>query len=295
MASENRKANLFVVGAMRAGTTSFMELLAQHPEIYTSPIKEPHYFSETLPETIFEPQSSSVLAEYFKKEFPRPIHRAHVKKLTDYHKLFGKATSEKYRAEGSVSYLHEPNAASKIKHYNPDAKIIVLVRDPLKRAKSHYQMNKGLFREKRSFEAVMKAEIEAYQNGRLPWYSTLGMSFYKAPILNYKKHFEDNVLVIALEDLVSNTKKITTEISTFLNIGSFETNSLSKLNNNKSLRFKKVVGVLHYLKLKRVLFSRPPSSGKIWAKGFFLSDKKGIITISDELRKVLIAIFQKEC
>ncbi|MBZ0326149.1 MAG: sulfotransferase, partial [Altibacter sp.] len=48
---ETKKANLFIVGAMRAGTTSFVELLSKHPQIYVSPIKEPNYFVDRLPLT----------------------------------------------------------------------------------------------------------------------------------------------------------------------------------------------------------------------------------------------------
>jgi Sulfotransferase family len=293
MGSE-RKANLFVVGAMRAGTTSFMELLRQHPEVYVSPIKEPHYFTETLPKAIFEPQPKDFLEKYFKKEYPKRIHRAHIKKLSDYHKLFENATIEKYRAEGSVSYLHAPGVAEKIKRYNPDAKIIVITRDPLQRALSHYHMDKGLFREKRSFEDVMKAEIEAYENGKLAWYSPLAMSFYSTSIKSYKCHFENAVLVVSFENLVLKPKKTLADISTFLNIPILEKPLFPKLNKGKKLRFKNYLSVLYAIKLvpnsKRIL----PEIIKIWAKRILLSDNKETIIISSELSKVLQSIFKKE-
>jgi hypothetical protein len=290
-----KKVNLFVVGAMRAGTTSFMELLGEHPAIYVSPIKEPHFFTEMLPKEIFESLPSSHLEDYFKKEFPTPIHRAHVKKIEDYTKLFEKVAQEKYLVEGSISYLNAPGVAKRIKQYNPEAKIIILTRDPLERVFSHYRMDVGLFREKRSFETAIQAEINAYYKKELPWYSYLNMSFYKAPILKYRQHFGDNVLVIALEDLVASMDKTSTQISTFLDIRSFKTHSLSKLNKNKRLRFKRVFGLLHSLKLKQIPFSIMPPLGKRWAKNIFLSNQKKTVEISTALRKALTSIFRKEC
>ncbi|WP_432411020.1 sulfotransferase family protein [Rasiella sp. SM2506] len=295
MTSESRKVNLFVLGAMRAGTTSFMEFIGKHPAIYTSPIKEPHFFTESLPKEIFEALPTNHLKHYFKKEFPKPIHRAHVTAIEEYQKLFKNATNQKYLAEGSVSYLHAPHVASELQHYNPEAKIIIVTRDPLERAVSHYHMNVGLFREKRSFEAALQSEIEAYHKNELPWYSYLNMSFYKATISNYRQHFGDTILVISLEDLVENTEKTSTQVSTFLEICPFETQALPALNKNKRLRFKKVFGVLHYLKLKEILFSIVPSTRKSSVKNIFLSDCENEVKMSTELRKTLLAIFQKEC
>ncbi|MAZ73611.1 MAG: hypothetical protein CMC70_10745 [Flavobacteriaceae bacterium] len=294
MANKNKKANLFVVGAMRAGTTSFMEALAQHPEIYVSPIKEPHYFVETLPKAIFEPQPENFLENYLKKDFPKLIHRAHVKKLSDYHKLFEKSTTEKYRTEGSISYLHAPGVAEKIKRYNPDAKIIILIRDPLDRAISHYRMNKGLMHENRSFEAVMKADIKAYQEGRLTWDRILAMSFYRGSIERFKQLFEKSTLVVPFENLVSKPHETLVEISTFLNISSCEIPLFPNLNMSKQIRFRNYLSVLHARKLIPISKWILPGIVKIWAKRFLLSDNKETITISRELRKALQSIFKKE-
>ena len=56
--------NLFVVGAMKAGTTSLIEILSNHSEIYVPPIKEPHFFVDTLPKSLYEPSQVYDEIEY---------------------------------------------------------------------------------------------------------------------------------------------------------------------------------------------------------------------------------------
>src|SRR5690606_13890012 len=96
-----------------------------------------------------------------------------------------------------------PESATLIHQYNRNAKIVILLRDPLKRSFSHYNMDKGLGRIMEEFETVIKNEIVQYNNGSLPWNSYLGMSFYNEPIKKYKSLFE-NVLIINFEELTNN-------------------------------------------------------------------------------------------
>ena len=149
-----KQANLFLVGAMKAGTTLLMDLLSQHPEIYVSPIKEPNFFVEEVPEELYDPSRFFSLEKYFKKDFPNPLHIANVNTLQDYRKLFSISTHEKYRLEGSTMYLHAPNTPQRICQYNNDATIIIIKRDPLDRAYSHYNMLTGLSRELRLLKAA---------------------------------------------------------------------------------------------------------------------------------------------
>ena len=71
--SVSNKANLFLVGAMKAGTPRLCEIMQQHRAIYVSPIKEPHFFVDTLPEILYEPSPFFSLERYFRKEFPKPL------------------------------------------------------------------------------------------------------------------------------------------------------------------------------------------------------------------------------
>ena len=68
------KCNLFIIGAMKAGTTTFVDLLNNHPEIYMSPVKEPHYFINSLPKQLYDPSRFFNLDNYLEKKFPEPLH-----------------------------------------------------------------------------------------------------------------------------------------------------------------------------------------------------------------------------
>lgn len=234
---ETKKANLFIVGAMRAGTTSFVELLSKHPQIYVSPIKEPNYFVDRLPLTLYEPSRFFNLNRYLNSKFPDPLHIAKIETLTQYEQLFSLATHEVYRVDASTAYLHAPEAAANIATYNSEAKVIVILRDPLDRAYSHYRMDLGLGRIKSSFEECMLEQLDLYNRGELPWDSYLNMSCYDKSIEHYSKLF-GKVICIHFEDLLSDFKGVFSNIIKELNVSPFENMMLKKNNSSQTPRFK---------------------------------------------------------
>jgi len=245
----DRKVNLFVVGAMKAGTTSFIEMLSGHPEIYFSPVKEPHYFVNSLPKRMYEPSRFFNLDTYLTKTFPEPLHITHLKTEDQYKKIFSKAQNEKYLAEGSTGYLHAQESAQMIFEYNHKAKIIVLTREPIKRAFSHYKMDLGLGRTKATFEVEIKKELNDYQVGILDTWGYIKMSLYADAIKRYKNLFQDNVLVISLESLIEEKENTLRAVFQFLEIENREF-EVVKVNISSSLRFQKVFYFLKQLGLK---------------------------------------------
>lgn len=291
---ESKKANLYVVGAMKAGTTFFTEILSQHPQVYMSPIKEPHFFINSLPENLYEPSRFFSIKNYFANDFPAPLHIAKVEKLDQYQKLFSLAEEKHlYRTEASTAYLHAPESAGLIHEYNPNTRIIILLRDPLKRAFSHYNMDKGLGRVKKDFESIIIDEIAKYKNASLQWNSYLGMSFYKKPIKKYRSLFE-NVLVVNFEDLTRNKKETLKIVSDFLNITEFSNTEVERTNETKQLRFQKLFYVLKQLGLKDYF-------SKIFNQNFrqhlfrmVSSDSKSELHISGQTQNTLNTIFNNE-
>lgn len=229
---------------MRCGTTSFSEMLNSHQDIYVPPIKEPHYFSDPLPKAFLDRSRFFSVSGYFKNTFPRPLHSAQIFEEKYYKKLYSLATHQKYLVDASTSYLHEPGAAERIKEYNPSAKIIILTRDPLERAFSHYRMDVGLGRITNSFEEIMCKQKQFYKNGKLPWYTHLNMSLYKDSINRFQYLFDD-VLVLSLESLVQDSLKEMEKVSTFLTVDNFDQQIFP--HSNSSLTIKKP-GILYVLK-----------------------------------------------
>lgn len=144
------------------------------------------------------------------------------------------------------------HAASKIQHYNPDAKIIILLRDPIERAYSHYAMNVGLGRENRTFEAVVSKELQELKNGTLPWYGLLNMSCYDMEVARYQQLFK-NVLVLQLKDFVASPVKVFEASATFLQIAPFANPFLPKSNEAIHLKNKQLVYRLKKTGLKDIV------------------------------------------
>ncbi len=118
----DNRPNFFLVGAPKSGTSSFYEYLSAHPDIYLPKVKELHYFA--YPE---------VADTYYDVPF--------VASESEYLGLFDNRRGEKCAGDLSPSYLYRELAADRIQRFQPDAKIIISLRNPIKRAISHYLMD----------------------------------------------------------------------------------------------------------------------------------------------------------
>jgi hypothetical protein len=108
------KPNFFILGAPKCGTTSLAAWLAEHPRIYMSPTKEPHYFNSD--------------------------HKRYLNSLEGYERLFADATENHLAiGEASVWYLYSAAAVPNILAYNPEAKFVVMLRNPIDMAPSLHE------------------------------------------------------------------------------------------------------------------------------------------------------------
>jgi hypothetical protein len=103
-----RKPNFFIVGAPKAGTTAMSEYLRTHPNVYMSEPKEPGFFAQDIRVSPY------------------------ARNIIEYLALFNGASHEHLRVgEASVVYLCSKKALPAIWHFNPEAKIIVMLRRPI--------------------------------------------------------------------------------------------------------------------------------------------------------------------
>jgi len=289
-----KKVNLFVVGAMKAGTTSFVDLLSQCPDIYVPPIKEPHFFVNQLPVSIYMPSRFFSLKAYFDKEFPKPLHITKIKKPEDYRKLYSLAPAKcKYRIDASTCYLSSPETPKQIFTYNPDSKIIILLRDPLKRAMSHYAMDVGLGRTLRSFENEILDDIEDLQNGTLSRYSYLNMSLYSNQVEGYKSYFGENVLVLEFEKLAKSNTEEFDRLNQFLEVKE-RLYHLPLQNKTRTLKFPFVNKLLIKIGFKNLfsIFVPTPIKQKLFQ--LLSSDKKSKTEISEKTLEKLEALLYSQ-
>ena len=195
--------NLLIVGAAKCGTTSLHNYLKQHPDIFMSKQKEPHFLINS---DIGEDR----------------IHKA-ITVLEDYEDMFKTDSIYKYKGESSVMYLAFPEFSIKnIKKYlDPDVKIIIMLRNPVERAFAGYLHNLRYNpSENLSFEeAFEKSEARYYQERDItPDTRYLHVGNYYSQVESFMSMFNDNVLVIMYEDYVSDIDLCLANVFDFLDI-----------------------------------------------------------------------------
>ena len=125
-ASHQPRLDFVVVGAQKCGTTALWEYLGAHPEVGMSKPKEVQLFSGP---------------DYSPEWSPEEIDRR-------YAPCFSHRSDVKVRGEATPVYMYFPEVASELQRYNPELKLIVLLRDSAERAISNYYMEKARGREK---------------------------------------------------------------------------------------------------------------------------------------------------
>jgi hypothetical protein len=180
------RVNYMIVGTQKGGTTALDTFLSQHPDIYTTPLKETHFFS-----------SESMFAE------GEPDYAL-------YHSFFDTYSGQKMIGEATPKYMVHPHVPERLWRYNPALKIIMLLRHPADRAYSHYIMSVELEMETLSFSEAIRQEdarIEAAA-GDLSAGSPLWMQSYVSrgrylgQIKNLLRFFpREQLLILRSEDL----------------------------------------------------------------------------------------------
>ncbi len=118
--------DFLVIGAPKAGTTALHAALARHPGLYMSLVKEPKFFlSDGPPPTKGGPGDALT-------------YREHIWRRPDYEALFDPAPAGTLRGESTPLYLYDRAAMRRIRAALPDARLIVIVRDPVERAHSNW-------------------------------------------------------------------------------------------------------------------------------------------------------------
>ena len=231
------KVDFFIVGAPKAGTTSLYSYLSQHPEIEMSTIKEPDYFSNEF----IEEQSL-----YYKKES--------VRSLKKYHSLYSDIKNL-VRGEASVSYLFYEKVPKKIFKYNSRSKIIIMLRNPLDRAYSHYLMDRRLGFVSESFEKIVNQK-STHKNSALFYQQYIELGQYTHQIKNYFDVFsKKNILIIDYDDFIDKSSEVLNKVYEFLNVEKHSLLNSNKVYNKYTKPSNKFVEILYTFSFFRDLAS----------------------------------------
>ena len=253
-----KKPNFFIIGAMKAATTSLYTYLKQHPDIFMTQVKEPMFFNNFLQDKNYKIIGSS------KKK---------INTLKEYFTMFDSVKNEVAIGEASPSYIYNQLSPKLIKQELGDVKIIVVLRNPTDRAYSNYLHTKRSDRENLSFLDAITIESERIQDNWSPIYHYIEKGYYCRQIQRYYNVFpKENIKVLLFEDVIKKTESTLKEIFEFLSVNIDVHIDFSKKQNVSG----KPKGVLGFILRKMRYYNLMPK-----------------FAISDYLPKMLVNIIFK--
>jgi hypothetical protein len=193
----NAKPNLFLIGAMKSGTTYLRKLLNAHPAIFMCEPDEPSYFVD--PDTL-------------RSIWPAMWERGLWRHEDRYLALFEAAGDATIVGEASTNYTKLPlvtGVAEKIQAFNPEARFIYILRDPVERTISHYWHMVRYHAEQRPIAEAVRHDKQ-YTD----------VSYYAMQLAPYFERFgRERVAVLTYEALVRNPGQVTQTLYNWLGVG----------------------------------------------------------------------------
>jgi len=198
-----KRPDLFIVGAFKAGTTALYEYLRAHPQVFMSVPKEPMYFGADL----------------------TPRYR----RMTDheYLALFRDARPDQRAGEASPWYLYSSSAAAEIKAFEPGARVVIMLRNPVDVMYSqHSQLVFNQREDLADFGAALDAEPDRIAGQRLPADAIRPEAlFYRRSVRfpeQIRRYLEvfgrDAVHYVIFDDLVADPAAVYRETLEFLDV-----------------------------------------------------------------------------
>ena len=277
--------NFLILGAAKSGTTALYHYLKQHPQVYLSPIKETEFFA-------FE-------GEELNFQGPKDLPRLSITTLEDYQAQFDSVEDEIAIGEASPVYLYSSKAPERIYNYLPDAKLIVILRNPVERAYSQFLM---FIRDGREplqdfMQAVDEEDTRIAKNWAWGWHY-LRLGLYHQQLKRYVERYpQKQIKVYLYEELKSNSDGMLKDILNFLEVdNTFIPNTSVKHNisgipQNKLIQswlyekniIKKVVKPFLPQKLRKEIFIKLKNQQKLHKP-----------ELSSEVRQQLLPFFRED-
>lgn len=224
----DKRPDFFIVGAPKSATTYLDRCLRMHPDVFIPRRKEVHFFGADL---------TKIPNEYF------------VFDEGSYLKLFKDAGDKQLIGESSVMYLYSRTAAREIKAFNPAAKAIIMLRNPVEMLYAyHSQLYWGAYEDIAEFSEALAAEAERKQGRRIPRFANMPDALLYREVGQYaeqvRRYFDtlgrDNVHVIIYDDLRRDPQGEYRKTLQFLGVNPDVQPELSKVNPNKRYRSRAV-------------------------------------------------------
>jgi hypothetical protein len=215
-----RKPDFFIVGAPKCGTTAMDDHLRQHPDVFMCR-KEPQFFGSDLNSPAF------------------------VRDRQAYLSLFEAAGEERRVGETSVWSLYSRRAAAEIKAFAPDARIIIMLRNPVKMLHSlHseflYTGNEDIV----NFQDALQTEVRRKKGECVPHTATFAEGLFYREVAKLSEQVQRYVEVfgrgdlhfVIFDDLERDVAAVYRDTLSFLDIHTDFRPDFSRLNPNKRVR-----------------------------------------------------------
>ncbi len=236
--------DFIIIGAQRCGTTTLYHSLVQHPQIAPALGKEVHYFDLEFAKGV----------GWYRSNFITSLHRLYVEQVYRRSLLVG---------EASPYYIFHPHVPKRVAQLLPTAKLILILRDPVDRAYSHYynEVRWG-FETALSFEEAIDLEEERlhgeidkmlanehYYSYNHHHYTYLTRGIYVDQLERWLKFFpREQIMIINSEDFNRNTQVVFKQVLDFLNLPAWDLPEYKNYNqaNNPKIAPETKVRLLDY-------------------------------------------------
>ncbi len=199
------RVGFLVAGVQKGGTTALFDYLVEHPALSLPSIKEAHFFDEEVG-----------------VDWSRPDY-------APYEALFSDDPSDgRLRGEATPIYLYWPNSLERIAAYNPGMRLILIFRDPIERALSHWKMEYARGAETEPFAwCIREGRARVADDPSTPGfhrvYSYVERGFYGAQLRRLLNIFPgEQLLFLRSDDLKAEPERILRTVCDFLNAPVFE-------------------------------------------------------------------------
>jgi hypothetical protein len=285
-----RKPDFFIIGAPKSGTTSLYTYLAAHPQIFMPGIKEPFFFCADLPG--YREQETLVTT------------------MKGYLQFFAAATETHIACgEASVFYLFSKVAVPRILELNPNARFIVMLRNPVDLVYSfHSQLVYSLRESVIDFEQAWRLQDVRAQGRCIPehclerallQYRQVGMLGEQVSRL-FTHVCRSQVKFLLMDDLIKDPQGMYEAVLTFLGVPGDHRSEFPKMNANKTHRVRFLTEFIRYppfpLNILRDFYRRHVGVGT-WPSQMFSRLNEKVFTrkpLSSEMRLELEAEFYED-
>lgn len=214
--SETKQIDFIGIGAAKSGSSWLTNVLQQHAKIEIPARKELTYFNK-LDITGIENNSHS-----------NPI---------DYYLNFWDFSNNTTKGEFSPQYLSDEIAPSQIKKYFPDVKLIVILRNPVHRALSHFEYDQH-------FNAIIPKDLN-FESAVKQFPYLLEEGVYEKHLQNWLKVFKiEQIKVIILEEAIEKPEQTFQDLFTFLGLDCPSELDFSAVNERKEIKSKTMAKLL---------------------------------------------------